>query len=83
MCDRWPALTGTVGLSVWPGTGRSEQTMSDVYVHGYHPRENERLGDQAGTLEEQLHHDTRARWPPATSSLPRRRRRRRQPRRSR
>lgn len=28
------------------------------YVHGYRPRENERLGDQAGTLVELLHADT-------------------------
>ena len=28
------------------------------YVHGYSDRENERLRDQAGTLEELLHHDT-------------------------
>ena len=28
------------------------------YVHGYHPRENERLLDQAGTLVELLHADT-------------------------
>lgn len=32
--------------------------MSDVYVHGYDPRENERLQDQAGTLVELLHSDT-------------------------
>ena len=32
--------------------------MSDVYVHGYQPRENERLGDQAETLEDLLHSDT-------------------------
>jgi SAM-dependent methyltransferase len=29
-----------------------------AYVHGYHPRENERLQDQAGTLVELLHSDT-------------------------
>ncbi|HEX7263499.1 MAG TPA: methyltransferase domain-containing protein [Candidatus Dormibacteraeota bacterium] len=29
-----------------------------AYVHGYHPRENERLEDQAGTLVELLHSDT-------------------------
>ncbi len=29
------------------------------YVHGYQPRENERLQDQAGTLVELLHGDTR------------------------
>ena len=32
--------------------------MSDAYVHGYHPRENERLRDQAGTLVDLLHADT-------------------------
>ena len=32
--------------------------MGDTYVHGYDPRENERLRDQAGTLVELLHHDT-------------------------
>jgi len=29
------------------------------YVHGYHPRESVRLQDQAATLAELLHHDTR------------------------
>jgi trans-aconitate methyltransferase len=33
-------------------------TVSEAYVHGYHPRENERLQDQAGTLVDLLHHDT-------------------------
>lgn len=28
------------------------------YVHGYHDRETERLGDQANTLRDLLHHDT-------------------------
>jgi len=32
--------------------------MSDSYVHGYDPRENERLHDQAGTLVDLLHGDT-------------------------
>jgi len=32
--------------------------MSETYVHGYRPRENERLQDQAGTLVELLHSDT-------------------------
>jgi SAM-dependent methyltransferase len=32
--------------------------MSNAYVHGYDPRENERLQDQAGTLVELLHSDT-------------------------
>ncbi|MBU1449353.1 MAG: methyltransferase domain-containing protein [Proteobacteria bacterium] len=33
--------------------------MSDPYVHGYTPREAQRLGDQAGTLAELLHDGTR------------------------
>jgi SAM-dependent methyltransferase len=32
--------------------------MSETYVHGYRPRENERLHDQAGTLVDLLHADT-------------------------
>ena len=32
--------------------------MSNAYVHGYHPRESERLQDQAGTLVDLLHSDT-------------------------
>jgi SAM-dependent methyltransferase len=32
--------------------------MSGGYVHGYQPRENERLHDQAGTLVDLLHSDT-------------------------
>jgi SAM-dependent methyltransferase len=32
--------------------------MSRTYVHGYQPRENERLQDQAGTLVDLLHDDT-------------------------
>jgi SAM-dependent methyltransferase len=32
--------------------------MSGTYVHGYQPRENERLQDQAGTLVDLLHSDT-------------------------
>jgi hypothetical protein len=32
--------------------------MGNSYVHGYHPRENERLQDQAGTLVDLLHSDT-------------------------
>ena len=32
--------------------------LSDAYVHGYYPRENERLYDQAATLVELLHGDT-------------------------
>jgi SAM-dependent methyltransferase len=32
--------------------------VSEAYVHGYHPRENERLQAQAGTLVNLLHSDT-------------------------
>jgi trans-aconitate methyltransferase len=32
--------------------------MSEAYVHGYHPREGERLEDQAATLVDLLHADT-------------------------
>jgi ubiquinone/menaquinone biosynthesis C-methylase UbiE len=32
--------------------------VSERYVHGYHPRENERLQDQAWTLVDLLHSDT-------------------------
>jgi len=32
--------------------------MSETYVHGYHPRENERLQDQAGSVVDLLHSDT-------------------------
>jgi SAM-dependent methyltransferase len=33
-------------------------SMGQEYVHGYDPRENERLQDQAGTLVDLLHSDT-------------------------
>jgi len=32
--------------------------MNETCIHGYHPRENERLQDQAGTLVALLHSDT-------------------------
>ena len=41
--------------------------MSDPYVHGYTVREAQRLGDQAGTLAELLHHDTV--YPPGAKVL--------------
>ncbi len=31
---------------------------AEAYVHGYHPRENQRLQDQAGSLVDLLHSDT-------------------------
>src|SRR5215469_15352111 len=40
--------------------------MSAAYVHGYEPRENERLGDQARALEDLLHSGTTY---PAQSSV--------------
>jgi len=41
--------------------------MSGTYVHGYRPREHERLQDQAGTLVDLLHADTA--YPPGSSVL--------------
>jgi len=41
--------------------------VSEAYVHGYHPRENERLQDQAGTLVDLLHFDTS--YPPGSEVL--------------
>ena len=41
--------------------------MSGSYVHGYRPREHERLQDQAGTLVELLHADTA--YPPGSRVL--------------
>ena len=41
--------------------------MSEAYVHGYHPRENERLQEQAGTLVDLLHSDTA--YPPGSLVL--------------
>ena len=37
---------------------KRDDAMTEIYVHGYHPRENERLRDQAGTLVDLLHSDT-------------------------
>jgi SAM-dependent methyltransferase len=42
-------------------------SMSDTYLHGYHPREKERLQDQAGSLVDLLHSDTA--YPPASTVL--------------
>ena len=41
--------------------------MFSEYVHGYTEREAERLHDQANTLRELLHHDSR--WPPGSLVL--------------
>src|SRR5215472_4504239 len=43
------------------------RAMSGGYVHGYQPRESERLQDQAGTLVELLHSDTS--YPPGATVL--------------
>jgi SAM-dependent methyltransferase len=43
------------------------EPSADPYVHGYSEREHERLLDQATTLAELLHHDTR--YPPGASVL--------------
>jgi SAM-dependent methyltransferase len=39
-------------------TSTKTEPMDQRYVHGYHSRENERLQDQAGTLEDLLHAGT-------------------------
>jgi trans-aconitate methyltransferase len=41
--------------------------LSETYIHGYQPRENERLQDQAGTLVDLLHSDTS--YPPGSLVL--------------
>src|SRR2546429_238737 len=41
--------------------------MSEAYVHGYHPRANERLQDQAAALVDLLHSDTS--YPPGSTVL--------------
>src|SRR5262245_9020355 len=41
--------------------------MNEEYVHGYRPRENTRLQDQAGTLVDLLHSDTL--YPPDSAVL--------------
>lgn len=41
--------------------------MNEAYVHGYDPRENERLQDQAGTLVDLLHSGTA--YPPGCTVL--------------
>jgi ubiquinone/menaquinone biosynthesis C-methylase UbiE len=52
-----------------PGEGlpRRRSTPARDYVHGYSPREAERLLDQARTLTELLHHDTG--YPPGSRVL--------------
>src|SRR5512138_1887177 len=41
--------------------------MTQPYVHGYHPRESDRLQDQASTLVDLLHADTA--YPPGSRVL--------------
>ena len=42
-----------------PAAGLARTRMTQhTYVHGYSPRESERLADQAQTLTNLLHHDT-------------------------
>jgi SAM-dependent methyltransferase len=44
-----------------------DRRVSGSYVHGYDPRESERLSDQAGTLVDLLHADTA--YPPGSAVL--------------
>jgi len=59
-----PANEIAVFQKVWPAPFLSSLgmvyggAMSNAYVHGYDPRENQRLQDQASTLVELLHADT-------------------------
>src|SRR5713101_288433 len=55
---------GSEGLTV---SRNRRGTVSEAYVHGYHPREKERLQDQAGTLVDLLHSDTS--YPPGSVVL--------------
>jgi ubiquinone/menaquinone biosynthesis C-methylase UbiE len=48
-------LDGAQGFSF---LGSEKRSMNSAYVHGYDPRENVRLQDQASTLSELLHSDT-------------------------
>lgn len=45
----------------------AEKEAPSLYVHGYSPRESERLQDQAATLAELLHHDSL--FPPGSRVL--------------
>ena len=54
-------------MSVGRIAGSAHPSMSDIYIHGYQPRENERLQDQAGTLADLLHADTS--YPPGSTVL--------------
>ena len=40
------------------GAPRTSSDVTDSYVHGYDPEEQQRLQDQAATLADLLHHDT-------------------------
>jgi ubiquinone/menaquinone biosynthesis C-methylase UbiE len=48
-------------------TGMPAERIPDDYVHGYSEREHARLVEQATTLTDLLHHDTR--YPPGTTAL--------------
>lgn len=66
------SFAGQGDYATWPGSfaaprsaagyagsfGRENETMTNTYVHGYDPRENIRLQDQASTLSDLLHSDT-------------------------
>jgi SAM-dependent methyltransferase len=48
-------------------TGPDDRQAGEAYVHGYDPRESDRLHDQAGTLVALLHDDTA--YPPGSAVL--------------
>jgi SAM-dependent methyltransferase len=54
-----PAIPSRVVAPCWQNDPRCQEIcMTATYVHGYHPRESERLHDQAGALVDLLHADT-------------------------
>lgn len=55
---RLPQWDGIADLKLFRIFPSIKEESNETYVHGYHPRENRRLQDQAGTLVELLHSDT-------------------------
>ena len=52
---QWDGIADLKLFRIYPG---ETDRMGETYVHGYNPRENRRLEDQAGTLVDLLHSDT-------------------------
>jgi SAM-dependent methyltransferase len=56
---RLPQWDGIADLELFRVYLIANEPMNGTYVHGYHARENRRLHDQAGTLVDLLHSDTK------------------------